>query len=78
MNDNSLRLAVVPQVLEITLAPGNNLCLAIVGAWHLLRARQWFAPGNSSRLSIVCSWRLFRGYELGPMHPWGGGMLAKD
>ena len=53
MNGNSLRLAVVPQVLAITLAPGNNLRLAIVGAWHLLCARQWFAPGNSSRLLIV-------------------------
>ena len=40
MNGNSVRLAVVPQVLAITLAPGNNLRLAIVGAWHLLRACQ--------------------------------------
>jgi hypothetical protein len=53
MNGNSLRLAVVPQVLEITLAPGNNLRLAIVGAWHLLRARQWFAPVNSLLLAVI-------------------------
>jgi hypothetical protein len=53
MNGNSLRLAVVPQVLAITLAPGNNLRLAIVGAWHLLCARQWFAPGNGSRPAMV-------------------------